>query len=95
MGINENIWFSLEPVKISGLENIVSISANGSNSLALDIEGIIWSWGRNKEGQLGIGEAGSFINFPVKVLKISNATGISQGYFHSLAIAPLRNKIDN
>lgn len=36
----------LEPVQVTGLDNIVAISANGSQSLALGADGTVWQWGR-------------------------------------------------
>ena len=37
------------------LGGIVAIAAGHSHSLALDKDGNVWAWGRNTEGQLGIG----------------------------------------
>ncbi|WP_422658833.1 RCC1 domain-containing protein [Paenibacillus sp. EC2-1] len=37
------------------LSNIKAISAGGFHSMALDNRGQVWAWGRNLEGQLGIG----------------------------------------
>lgn len=36
----------LEPVQVTGLDNIVAISANGNQSLALGADGTVWQWGR-------------------------------------------------
>ncbi|GAA0135409.1 hypothetical protein YSY43_22490 [Paenibacillus sp. YSY-4.3] len=36
----------LEPVQVPGLDNIVAISADGSQSLALGADGTVWQWGR-------------------------------------------------
>ena len=33
------------------------ISAGGFHSAAIDDEGLLWTWGRNAEGQLGLGDA--------------------------------------
>ena len=37
------------------LENIADIDAGWEHSLALDVNGFVWSWGWNSEGQLGDG----------------------------------------
>ena len=35
------------------LENIDDVDAGWKHSLALDVNGLVWSWGDNREGQLG------------------------------------------
>ena len=49
------------PVKVlkpddSELTDIVYIDAGYEHSLAIDIDGNIWVWGRNSEAELGLGE---------------------------------------
>jgi alpha-tubulin suppressor-like RCC1 family protein len=53
------------------LENIDAIAAGWMHSLALDVNGSIWSWGWNSEGQLGIGLSGpeAYSTTPVQVLR--------------------------
>jgi len=51
--------------------------------MALDINGDIWSWGSNDNGQLGLGDTLDR-NFPCKV-KLSNVSTLAT-CFHSLAI---------
>jgi alpha-tubulin suppressor-like RCC1 family protein len=43
------------------LENIDDIDAGWEHSLALDVNGFVWSWGWNREGQCGNGESGNFV----------------------------------
>jgi len=40
------------------LKNIVAISAGNVHSLAMDADGVVWSWGYNQYGELGIGTTG-------------------------------------
>jgi len=54
---------SLTPVKVIGgemeteyLENIVAISAGYWHCLAVDTNGVVWSWGKGINGQLGLGD---------------------------------------
>ncbi len=35
---------------------VVDISVGESSSLVLDSEGIVWSWGNNDKGELGLGD---------------------------------------
>jgi alpha-tubulin suppressor-like RCC1 family protein len=43
------------PVRVLKLRHIVAISAGQTNSMALDENGNVWSWGENNLGQLGDG----------------------------------------
>ncbi|WP_332908492.1 RCC1 domain-containing protein [Paenibacillus roseus] len=40
-------------VQVSGLVNIISVSAGSSYSLAVKQDGTVWAWGNNSYGQLG------------------------------------------
>ena len=54
---------------------IVDISVGESSSLVLDIEGMIWSWGNNKQGELGLGDVMYRPHpFPVMSLKQKGIT---------------------
>jgi alpha-tubulin suppressor-like RCC1 family protein len=103
LGNNDNSE-SWVPVKVLGgeqggthLENIASISAGGSHSLALDILGNVWAWGENYEGQLGNNDdSESWV--PIKVLGgeqggayLENITSVSAGYYFNLALDTLGN----
>lgn len=78
----------LSPVKIQGLNNIVSIQAGSSSmhSLALDINGNVWAWGDNTYGQLGNSNV-SDSNIPVKVLGLSNVKQLAAGASHNIALS--------
>jgi alpha-tubulin suppressor-like RCC1 family protein len=83
---------SLTPVTISGLSNITALSAArgadvGYYSLALDSSGNVWAWGYNANGQLGNGknDSGTYPT-PAQVQGISNATAVSAGAEHGLAV---------
>ncbi|HEX5752852.1 MAG TPA: RCC1 repeat-containing protein [Archangium sp.] len=43
------------PVRVSGLSDVVAISAGRNHSLAMHADGTLWAWGRNATGQLGDG----------------------------------------
>lgn len=55
-------------------------------TIALDQNGIIWSWGINDAGQLGLGDLTNH-NLPQKITTINeNIIKISVGYEHTLAL---------
>jgi len=53
------------PVQVKGEEGIgtltgvVAVTAGGSHTVALKADGTVWAWGRNDQGQLGVGTHGS------------------------------------
>jgi len=75
---------SLEAVRI------VDIAARGAHTLALSLEGIVYSWGRNDEGQLGQGMR-TPLKVPTKIeWFVDNNIHIRQiacGRVHSVAIS--------
>jgi len=55
------------PVQVSDLTDVVAIAVGSNHSIALKIDGTIWTWGDNSSGQLGNGTTiGSTI--PVQIV---------------------------
>jgi alpha-tubulin suppressor-like RCC1 family protein/fibronectin type 3 domain-containing protein len=79
---------SLVPMQITALKDkqIVKISTKAYHNLALCSDGTVWSWGDNREGQLGIGTIENQ-TLPVQVPGISEIVDISAGLNHSVAVA--------
>jgi len=85
----------ISPVKITTANEFVAISFNQNFSLAIDINGDVYSWGYNKNGELGRGVTGEFCASDeisdcgksiVKVEGLSNIVSISAGTSHTLAL---------
>jgi len=79
------------PQMVSGLDNIVDISAGASHALALKADGTVWAWGDNNKYKLGIGSEDYKTHTPrqVKVDSDNYLTGvvaIGAGFDHSLAL---------
>ncbi len=70
--------------QVIAAEPAVSISAS-SHSMALLVDGTIWTWGRNSRGELGDGTT-TDSNTPVQVQSLSGVTDISAGNAFSLAL---------
>ena len=49
------------PNDVNYLDDISDIASGWKHSLALDLNGFVWSWGWNSWGQLGNGESGNFV----------------------------------
>lgn len=72
-------------VPVSDLTDVVNVATGYGHSLAVLSSGFIMGWGWNAYFQLGINE---FINstLPVEVPGIINATQVSAGFGHSVAL---------
>jgi alpha-tubulin suppressor-like RCC1 family protein len=73
------------PAQIGTDSNWTAISAGESHNLALKSNGTLWSWGRNIQGQLGIGSLVD-TSSPVQVGTDNNWAKIATGNSHCLAI---------
>ncbi len=71
------------PTQISGLSNIVEISAGDNHSLFLKSDGTVWACGNNSHGQLGIDSRISQSTV-VQVVGVSGIVAISASNLHSL-----------
>jgi len=80
-----NFVDSDEPLQISTLDNIISVSAGALHSLALDSSGSIWAFGRNLYGEVGDGTHDNNRSNPVQVVDLTNAVAIAAGLNSSLA----------
>ncbi|MBF0622237.1 MAG: peptidylprolyl isomerase [Magnetococcales bacterium] len=79
--------YTLEPVQVSNISNIIAIEAGWSHSLALDADGAVWAWGSNTRNQLGqVGNTNA--TTPVQITALpSTITRISSGLDSVIATA--------
>lgn len=75
----------LNPVQVQGLTDIDAVCAGATFSLALGIDGRVWAWGLNDEGQLGDG-TNTNSTTPVEVTNLAKISAVACGSDHSLAI---------
>jgi alpha-tubulin suppressor-like RCC1 family protein/regulation of enolase protein 1 (concanavalin A-like superfamily) len=73
------------PVQVSSLASItiVSIAAGWNNSYAIESDGTVWAWGRNKYGELGIGTQG-YEDSPVEVTSVTGVLAVAAGIDHAV-----------
>ena len=87
-GTTENRW---SPVPVTGMgpgSGVIAAAGGTFHSLALKSDGSVWAWGRNNNGQLGIGSTGDRAT-PVQVTGLGAGSGViavAAGYGHSLAV---------
>jgi len=87
LGIGTSTVSSGTPAQVLALTNIKSIAAGYWHGLAIKNDSTVWSWGGNREGQLG---DGTYIKkgTPVQVIGLTSVKAISGGQagYHSLAL---------
>jgi alpha-tubulin suppressor-like RCC1 family protein len=73
------------PERIIGLSRVARIAGGAQHSLALDLDGVVWSWGGGYHGQLG---DGTFLNriTPLPLTNLTGAVRIAAGGWHSLVL---------
>lgn len=77
------------PITVSGLSNIVQVSAGNQFSAALGSNGNVWAWGRNQIGEIGNGTTnttGCLCVLNPTQSSISGVIKISVGDRHTLAL---------
>ena len=80
------------PTQLSGVTNVIAVSAGNNHTLALTADGSVYAWGSNASGQLGNDTVGTQSATPVQVKGIGGVdylTGIkaiSAGGSYSMAL---------
>ena len=75
------------PGQVLDLTGAIAIAAGSAHSVALKSDGTVWTFGSNRQGQLGLGIATSeWTSTPKQVPGLSGITAIAAGYLHTLAV---------
>lgn len=81
---------SFDPLPVSGLTNVIAISAGNSANLALKSDGTVWAWGWNFNGGLGTGLAdvssNGFSSVPAQVVGLTDVRSICMSYANGYAV---------
>eukprot|EP00898_Chlorokybus_atmophyticus_P001325 jgi/Chlat1/2193/Chrsp17S02762 len=77
------------PERVKGLDDVkvVAAAASGVMSVAIGADGSVWTWGRSKRGQLGLGNGIVEAELPdrVRALEGTQIEDVSCGWGHVLA----------
>jgi alpha-tubulin suppressor-like RCC1 family protein len=71
-------WTPTQVSQSTGLTAVKSIATGWDHMVALSVDGTVWTWGDNHDGQLGDGTATSS-SLPLKVQGLSDVVGVSAG----------------
>jgi gliding motility-associated-like protein len=86
LGLGQSISFSAVPSQIGSSNDWKAICTNQFSSYGLKNNGTLWAWGRNTEGQLGIGNNTDQFT-PTQVGTENNWRSVSTGLMASHAFA--------
>ncbi|RKG77780.1 RCC1 domain-containing protein [Corallococcus terminator] len=75
-----------QPTRVSGLPAIKAVAAGIYHSLALDMNGDVWVWGQNGNGQAGLGAVGGTVLVPTRLATLSGIQSIAANGNFSLAL---------
>jgi alpha-tubulin suppressor-like RCC1 family protein len=71
-------------MQVGALTNWYDVSGGIRHSLSTKTNGTLWSWGRNGQGQLGLGNA-TYYSSPKQIGALTSWIQISAGYRFSTA----------
>jgi alpha-tubulin suppressor-like RCC1 family protein len=91
LGFGTNTYSQNVPQQVtnntgSPLLGFSRVAVGNDHNLALTTNGLVWAWGDGAYGKLGVGSTNDYTN-AVQIPSLSNVTGISSGYDHSLALS--------
>ncbi|MCI8397651.1 MAG: hypothetical protein HFJ52_08670 [Clostridia bacterium] len=75
-----------EFIKVPNLSDIVMIGAGDTHSMALNLDGNVWTWGSNIYKELGLNSIATSVQTPTKVDNLQNIRYIDGGKGTSIAI---------
>jgi alpha-tubulin suppressor-like RCC1 family protein len=78
------------PRAVSGTRSYLSVSAGGAHTCAVASDGLLYCWGRNTLGQLGIG-SNTQQTSPVKIAIDTLFASVSAGDVHTCAVTRSRH----
>lgn len=86
IGVNSTtVDYYTKPQKVPGLSSVIDMAIGTNFMLALKSDGTVWAWGKNKSGQLGLGDK-TQRKAPTQIASLSNVIGIAAGDIHSVAL---------
>jgi alpha-tubulin suppressor-like RCC1 family protein len=75
----------VNPIQVGTDTTWKTISAGGEHTCATRANGTLWCWGRNDQGQLGVGSIGASQNIPIQVGTNTTWNSVSLGAYTTCA----------
>ena len=86
LGTGSTAYDTWEPAPVSGLTGVTAIDAGHDTAAALRADGTVWTWGANRDRQLGSGTEVPFVRVPVQVSGLTDVTDVSMDHQHGFAV---------
>ncbi|MCL2793310.1 MAG: hypothetical protein FWD87_09485 [Spirochaetaceae bacterium] len=74
------------PIRIGDATNWRAVSAGAIHTVAIRMDGTLWAWGSNANGQTGLGITSGNTLIPTRVGETTNWVSVSAGSGHTMAI---------
>jgi alpha-tubulin suppressor-like RCC1 family protein len=78
------------PVSVVGAHSFIKVAVHSNSSrgtcLALKVDGSVWTWGYNNNGQIGDNTSGASRSSPVSVVGSHSFIDIAGGYYNSFGL---------
>jgi alpha-tubulin suppressor-like RCC1 family protein len=85
LGLGNTTSYS-SPKQVGSLTNWLTLSSGPYASvIAIKTDGTLWSWGRNTNGELGLGNTTAYSS-PKQVGSLTDWLKLSSGYYHTIAV---------
>ena len=85
LGVGSQQAVSSAPQSLRNLPPVQALTAGVEHVLALTRDGKVFAWGRNAEGQLGLGDNANRFS-PIEIPGLSNVIAIAAGFNFSMAL---------
>jgi alpha-tubulin suppressor-like RCC1 family protein len=86
LGDGKQAYTGEVPEEAEGLEGAVSIAAGGFSAYALGLDGTVWAWGDNSEGQLGQKLSLLGLSTPRRIAHLKGIAGLAAGISAAYAL---------
>jgi len=87
LGHSANMQFACEPKLVELDVQIVFVATGHHHTVCVDVDGQVWSFGRNTGGQLGSGELNRFVPSKIEVLaREAKVKHVACGAEHTIAV---------
>jgi uncharacterized protein YjdB/alpha-tubulin suppressor-like RCC1 family protein len=85
LGLDRDIFYLEDPTRVGADGDWAAVSAGDHHTLAIKADGSLWAWGRNSNGQLGLGDRETR-RVPTRVGADGDWAAVGAGWSYTLAL---------